>query len=486
MAEEKQLSHREKLLRDTFTPAETALFLHVLITAFVAFWMGDPRSPVLIGFFVIMAFLVPVIIKTHELTHPFFITSLWSRFLLFSLPPALLILQFLVGLAQQPFESITFENKSYLQFTEPQIQWLPASTAAGATWSAVMAYSAVYISALSLLFVPKSRAFFVKLLPYLCLTAVIIGIFGYVQHAIGLADPLYTRGTGASDFFGFFPYDGHWAAFALLWTCACASMALLVTRHEDSPPYLETSGPWYLAGATILAASAFMVEAKWPAVFLMLAYSMMMLVFAAHFLLSSTDRNRKLIGTLSGLASATMLVAALYRICFTSVDSALHASLRQSAWEMFSERPVFGWGLESFGHALPFFGSDLLLAENYRYPGNDALQLLSELGIVGILPICAAVAYLFLRYLRGRHNIQLTNQLIFGLSATLLLSLVDSPFTSLQVTFSFLILLFIAVRWADVSRNKVDELDASKTHLIAGDSLRRVPFHVSEENDKLR
>lgn len=484
MAEENQLSHREKLLRDTFTPAETALFLHVLIAAFVAFWIGDPRSPVLIGFFVIMAFLAPVIIKTHELTHPFLIDSLWSRFLLFALPPALLAVQFLIGLAQQPFELITFENNSYLRYTEPQIQWLPASTAAGSTWPVVIAYGAVYISALSLFFVPKSRAFFHKLLPYLCLTAVLIGLFGYIQHAIGLVDPLYTPGTGASDFFAFFPYDGHWAAFALLWTCACCSMALLITRYQDSPPYLETSGPWYVAGATILAASAFMVDAKWPAVFLMLAYSIMMLIIAVHFLLLSTDQNRKSIGTLSALASGTMLIVALGRISLTSADSALRASLRQSACGMFSERPVFGWGLESFGHALPFFGSDLLLADNYRYPGNDVLQLLSELGIVGSIPIVATIAYLFIRYLRGRHNIQLTNQLMIGLSATLLLSLLDSPFTSLQVSFSFFILLFISLRWADVSRNKVDEVDAAKPQLIP--SQRQIPFHISKENDRLR
>lgn len=486
MAEENQLSHREKFLRDTFTPAETALFLHVLITAFVAFGIGDPRSSVLIGFFVIMAFLAPVIIKTHELTHPFFISALWSRYLLFVLPPALLLIQFLIGLAQQPFESITFENTSYLQYSAPETQWLPASTAAGETWPVVIAYSAVYMAALTLFFVPKSRAFFDKLLPYLCLTAVVIAIFGYVQHAIGLADPLYTPGTGASDFFGFFPYDGHWAAFALLWTCACASMALLMTRYEDSPPYLETSGPWYLTGATILAVSAFMVDAKWPAVFLMLVYALMMLIIATHFLLSSNDQNRTLIGALSGFASALMLIAALYRIVYTAVDSALYTSLRQSAWEMFKERPVFGWGPESFGHALPFFGSDLLLTENYSSPGNNFLQLLAEVGIVGILPILIVITYLFVRYLRGRHNIQLTNQLMVGLSAILLLGLLDSPFYSLQVSFSFFILLFIALRWADVSRNKVDEVDASIPELISSAGHRRIPFHVSDKKDKLR
>lgn len=46
------------------------------------------------------------------------------------------------------------------------------------------------------------------------------------------------------------------------------------------------------------------------------------------------------------------------------------------AWQMFTSRPLFGWGFGGFGHQV----GDLTL-----YPHNVALEILSEFGIVGLL-----------------------------------------------------------------------------------------------------
>jgi len=486
MDQDSQLLPRDKLLRDTFTPAETVLFGLILITANVAFWLANPRSYWLLGFFLIAAAMTPVILKTHEHTHPFFVTFLWPKFWLCTAPVWLFLLQYVAGLLQEPLGTATQSGIEFIQFEKPGSIWLPVSTAAETTWPVVLGFCAIFIVAVGLFLVPKSRAFFERLMPYLCLSAVLVGLYGYFQHGLNASKPFLTKGTGAEDFFAFFPYDGHWAAFAILWTCACISMALLTTRYDDSPPFVESSGPWYLTGGTLLGASAFLVDAKWPAVVLLLTYATMMMLFAVNFLSIRRDPHHKTIAALSGLVAAVMFAVGVHRISQSSDDILVSDSLRQSAREMFRDRPLFGWGMDSFSHLLPFYGSDLLLAENYQRAGSDFLQVLAETGIFGFIPPLILVAVLIGRYLRGRHNIQLTNHFLSGLVAVMILAFFDSPFMSPAVFFSFVIILFVALRWADISRNKADEVDAPRPSLVTPQSLRRVPFYPVQDNDKIR
>jgi hypothetical protein len=486
MDQDSQLLPRDKLLRDTFTPAENLLFVLILITANVAFWLADPRSYWLLGFFLIAAAMTVVVLKTHEHTHPFFVTFLWPKFWLCAAPVWLLLLQFTIGLMQRPLGTMTLEGVEFVQLEIPRQSWHPVSMSAETAWPTVLGFGAIYIVAVGLFIVPKSRAFFERLMPCLCISAVLVALLGYIQTGLDTTMPLLTKGTGAEDFFGFFPYDGHWAAFAILWTCACISMALLTTRYEDSPAFVQSSAPWYLTGGTLLGASAFLVEARWPAAILMLTYASMMMLVSVHFFSASKDPHRKTIGGLSGLVATGMFAAGLYRIFQPVSNPDVSEHLRQAAWEMFRDRPLFGWGMDSFGHILPFYGSDLLLAGNYERAGCDALQLLAELGIVGIIPSIILVAFLTGRYLRKRHNIQFTNHLFTGLVATALLAFLDSPFMSPAVFYSFVLLLFVALRWADVTRNRADEVDAPRPDLVTPQSLRRVPFHTEPENEHLR
>lgn len=486
MDQDSQLLPRDKLLRDTFTPAETLLFGLIIISANVAFWLADPRSYWLMGFFLIAAAMSPIILKTHEHTHPFFVTFLWPKFWLCTAPVWLFLLQFSIGLKRQPLGTTTLDGSEFIKFEMPPSSWLPVSTAAETAWPAALGFCAIYMIAIGLFLVPKSRAFFERLMPWLCLSAVLVALFGYMQAGLNTSKPFLTKGTGAGDFFAFFPYDGHWAAFAILWSCACISMALLTTRYDDSPPFIESTAPWYLTGGTLFGASAFLVEARWPSALLMLTYATMMMLFAVNLLSAKRDTQRKTIASCCGLIATGMFASGIFRIFQTGADPLISKSLRQSALEMFFDRPLFGWGMDSFGHIMPFYSNDLLLGDNYERAGSDVLQVLAEVGVVGLIPSVVLLIFIIGRYLRGRHNIQLTNQFLTGLAAVLVLAFFDSPFMSPAVFYSFVILLFIGLRWADVSRNRADEVDAPRPTLVTPQSLRRIPFHSAAKNDKLR
>lgn len=484
MENEPKILPRDKLLRDTFTPAESLLCVHILVTTLITFWLADPRSFWSLGILLIAGGGAPFILKTHERTHPFFIDLLWPKFWIFSAPAWLLALQFMLGLLQDPLASIEIDGAQFLTIHTIQ-PWLPVSAATPNTWITVLGFGAMYLITLNLFIVPKSRAFFEKTLPWLCLSAVIVCIFGYMQEALGLQKPLFTKGTGNSDFFAFFPYDGHWAAFATIWCAACMAMALASTRYEDSPDFIHSIGPWYLAGAGVLGCSGYLIEARWPSIILLITFSLLLFIFCVHFLKQSKDQNRTLIAVTSGILACALLASGIFHIFQNPDLNNIQAALRSAAIEMFKDSPLFGWGMDSFAQVAPFYLDDTLMGERYYRAGSDALQMLAEFGLVGtIIPILTILA-LLIRYLKKKATIELTNHLLIGCLALLILALCDTPFMSPAVFISFFALFFSALRWADLSRTKVDEVDAIKRpNLVVPESERRVPFFTGEYQDK--
>lgn len=451
--------------------------------AAMVYWIGDPRSFWLLGSMLIVGALTPLILKTHEQNHPFFVDLLWPKFWICTAPAWALSLQFIIGLTQNPLSTLTV-GELFFHTVDTINIWRPTSAADTSTWLTIFGFGAIYVTTTSLYIVPKSRSFFERILPWLCFGAVLVGVFGYIQKGLGLTKPLFTSGTGASDFFAFFPYDGHWAAFATLWCCACIAMALLSTRYDDSPTFIHSTGPWYLTGGALLGASGFLVEAALPSAVLLLTLWAMLLIVAVHFLANSKDIHRKTITLCSGLAACFSFAGGIFRIFQDNAFSFDASALRTAAFNMFKESPIFGWGIDSYGKLLPFYSDDLLLGQRSERATSDLLQFLAEFGLFGLIIALGFLVAFILRYILGTHNILLTNHLLTGCGSVLVLALCDSPFMSPAVFFSFFAIFFMALRWAEVSRNKIDEVDASRPQLVTPESKRRVPFFNKQYEDK--
>jgi hypothetical protein len=52
------------------------------------------------------------------------------------------------------------------------------------------------------------------------------------------------------------------------------------------------------------------------------------------------------------------------------------------------------------------------------------------------------------------------------------------------VFFSFFTIFFIALRWAELSRNKIDEVDARRPPLVMPDAKRRVPYFNKQYSEE--
>jgi hypothetical protein len=478
-----ELLPRDKLLRDTPTTAESMVYWLVFVVAAATFLIGDPRSFWLLGGMIILGTLTPAILKTHEHTHPFFVDKLWPMFWLASLPVWAVLAQLAAGFLQRPLSSLRIDQTDYLQLN-PINLWQPTAAADRGAWVTIPGFAAAYLIALLLFLIPKSRAFFERLLPPLCAGAVFIALIGYLQHGLNLDQPLLTKGTGRSDFFAFFPYDGHWAAFATLWCCACVSMALLASRYADSPIFIRSCGPWYLTGGALIGGTSFLIASPIPAAVLLLSLAMMLLIVAIEFSTRSRDPHRHMISLTCGFAACFSFAASIFRLLAQGASGESSALLHKAALDMFQASPVFGWGPEGFSRIAPFFASDRLNGQRFDRAESDLLQLLAEFGVFGALIGLVFFACFLYRYLSGKHDIQLTNHLLIGCAAVVLLAPWDSPFMSPSVFFSFFILFFSAMRWADLSRNRVDGVDAARPQLVTPASQRRVPFFTEPYQDK--
>lgn len=103
----------------------------------------------------------------------------------------------------------------------------------------------------------------------------------------------------------------------------------------------------------------------------------------------------------------------------------------KSAAEMFSRRPVFGWGLSSF----PFYVG---CANAEETPHNLVLELLCEVGIVGLLPF---LALLTITLSRLRARMRMPAVMVRGLWCVYVFWILTIPALGLQSARPFLSLL---------------------------------------------
>lgn len=479
------LHEREILVRDSFTTAETAVYLMILLAVCVSLITADPRSFWLLGTMIILAPLSIANTKLHELVHPFQIDHLWLRYGLLLLPAILIALQYMVGIIFPTTETLQIKKEVFIILTDSS-KWLPVSTLPSklSTTLTLFGFISIFVLSLSLFIVPKSIIFFRRLLPKLCFLAVLAAVIGYLQKAAGLSKSIASFGTGKDDFFAFFPYDGHWAAFACLWAAACAAISMEYIREDESKDFLKTNGSWYLFGAVILGSTGLVVHSNGPGAILLLLLSFMLLATAIQFIHSGGDRNHNSLTLACTLGSCLLFAAGIFRLVAINPDAMQHSLLRESALELFLERPLFGWGFESFPHAAPFFNNDNLGNSLNLHAQSDFLHYLSEFGLFGCLVIAAFILILSARYFRAKEASTFSNHLLIACLSVFIIATIDSPFMSPTVTLSFWVLFFSALRYATIKNNQVDEVDVEDTLMVSPSEARRIPFFTGEQNEK--
>ncbi len=368
---------------------------------------------------------------------------------------------------------VLHEGEEMFLHTDAAWSWLPSSARPDLSWRELWMLNGIVISCYNAFMVLRSRSVLRQLLGLTAVNALLLAVFGTFQKLSG-AKALWFGLVPSPQpfFFSTFVYHNHWGAFTTLNVAVCLGLLFHAYRrggHRDfwhSPVLLGAVAIVFIAATAPLSASRSTTALL--AFFLCGAF--------VHFLFQVIRRRRNrresAVLPIAGISLAALLTVGgvVYLAQDVIQTRALHtaaqiAELRSEAdlnsrlqlyrdtVRMATEKPWFGWGLESYGDVFRIFNAqrpkELWFGQRiYQDAHSDWLQSVAETGLSGTaLLICLGIAPL-LRVSWRQLQFNLPHYLLAGCGLVLLYAWVEFPFANPSVLVAFWTCLYIAARYA--------------------------------------
>lgn len=368
---------------------------------------------------------------------------------------------------------IMHAGEQMYQHIAPAWPWLPSSARPDLSLRELWQFNGIVLSCFNVFQAALSRGTLRKLLVVLVANGLALAVFGTFQKLLQSEGLWFGLVRSPNPFFfSTFVYHNHWGAFMIL--NVAAGLGLLFHawrrgRHRDfwhSPVLMGAVGLLLLAATVPLSGSRSSSA----------LVALLLLGALVHVLLRlirlRRERHESALLPVAGIVVAALV--ALGGIAFLARDVistrardtvrqfseiqnevALNARLRLYAdtWRMAGERPVFGWGLESYATVFMVYNSAPTPLRGgwkpyYEEAHNDWLQMLAEVGFAG----AALLGLLALLPLRGTRWWRVTSHipryLLIGCGLLLLYAWVEFPFANPSVMTGFWIGLYAAARYA--------------------------------------
>ncbi|SDS64395.1 O-antigen ligase family protein [Opitutus sp. GAS368] len=368
------------------------------------------------------------------------------------------------------------------------IPWLPTAALPGLAWKELWQFNVIVLSCFNLFLVLPGRRFVRGVLFLIGGNAVSLAVFGTFQKLAGAKGLWFGLvASPNSRFFSTFIYHNHWGAFTLLNTAVCLALLFHALRRGGQRDLWHSP---VLMGAvvTLLLAASVPLSASRSCTVLI---GLLLLGALTHFLLRVVRRQRERHASvllpvasivLAALLAATAIAwlgrgAIAQRLEQTTAQLAPGArevtfgsrlTLYRDTWRMASEKPWFGWGLESYAHVFRVFNTQrtteiVFWIPFYAEAHNDWLQSLAEVGFVGtgllallvLLPLCA------IPWRRAGSTVP--RYLLTGCGLVLLYAWVEFPFANPAVMLTFCALFYCALRYAQLELQAQRE-EAGSSH----------------------
>lgn len=396
--------------------------------------------------------------------------------------PWLLLIGLVVASSFNPsFFPMQVEGQQMFVYRGPVHPDWPSTANPARTLNELWFSAGAYLAAFNLMLAAGSRRVLRRLMVFCTASAVILSVFGTIQKLSGHGFYLGAATSPNVRFFSTFIYYNHWGAFMILWLATGAGLIFYqALRHRardlwHSPFTAMVMGVLFMALTAPVSASRSATGMAGLIVIIALAHALGRI--AAHRRAMNLPVWPPVMALLLifalTLAATGWLAHRSISERFSETQKALaknkpflseRLDLYNDTWKLAMQKPVFGWGLESYGTAFMLI-RPRPLEENRQYESSyvkahsDWLQSVAETGFVGttLLILMAIIPLASVTWRALRHP--LVSYPLLGCALIALYAWVEFPFGSGAVLITFWMLFFSAIRYAGLQRQSGHSAD---------------------------
>lgn len=400
----------------------------------------------------------------------------WRKLAAF--PPFWLGLLLLVLVAVQglnpAWQYVEFEGMFWMVPVD-HIAWLPSGMETPFeqmnAFRHLLVLGSAYLTVLTVsLFLSRPR--FLRVVLYVIVfNGLLLAAVGFAQILLGAEKILWIREAPHGRFLASFIYRNHGAAYFNLVLAASIGLYLFVRERGWKVMSRRWGDPgplFFFAGLVLLTLVLFSQSRGGMVVAVVLAL-LALLYSIIHGLLW------KRLGETVALSFVYLLLFAACAGTFVyilgwervterlerltsdagQIDWDIRTTAYQATYEMFRDKPVWGWGAGSFEYRFPVYQQEYPKIHTrwerrmrWEYAHNDPLQLLAEYGIAGAALFVALFAFFLTRIFRYRgYRRPLSSWCLLGFLVTLAHSTIDFVFHNPAVLITAVTLLAIASQY---------------------------------------
>ncbi|WP_438482680.1 O-antigen ligase family protein [Oleiharenicola lentus] len=463
------------------SPLETLVLVHFCTLLIFTSWAFGGQAPwarqviAVLGGVGVVLFIIACL--TRDAGHE----SGWKAALRLLWPLWIYDVIVIISCFNPSFREIGLPGDESLAMIDP-ISWLPSAARPKLAARELWQFNAIVLSCYNLYLMLPSRRAVRKVLLTISINAVVLAVFGTFQKLIKAKGLWLGLVPSPNDkFFSTFIYHNHWGAFTILNTTACLALLFYFLRRGGHRDIWHSPLPLGLMATLLLAISVPLSSSRSCTV------QMAILLFGAfvHLLVRVIKRRRQMNESpflpIAGIALAAVL--SLGAIGYLARDVIAQRSrltseqlttlakedtmtarivLYKDTWRMAAEKPVFGWGLESYAHAFRIFNTQRaaemwIWITFYAEAHNDWLQSLAEVGFVGttLLLLLGLLPLFAVPWRRVESTVP--RYLLAGCSLILLYAWLEFPFANPAVMLTFCALFYCAIRYALLDTQNQDD-----------------------------
>lgn len=356
------------------------------------------------------------------------------------------------------------------------IPWLPAGMKVPFEemnpWRTILIWSSCWATVCALWAGLTRRRSIRWLLTALSVNAFAFASFGIIQRASGTSEIYGMRPVGFPYFFAAIIYKNHAAAFFGLLTAVTLGVLIRAFWQSCERPGRSSPAILYLLFTLILILAVVLSYSFSGAVLLGLMLALVTPITIWRFA-KAFPRSQGLVAfpltaglllVLTLALGATVGNGGIQKKIQGMRDGAGYHSARtrllaaRSGFEMLKDRWATGWGAGCFRygftkyqHEVPELTQWRRLRLSWEHVHNDWLELLIELGVIGVLPVAGMIVYWLRQIIRLRlWRNPAVCPILCGLAMLSVHAFLDFPFQNPAVAGTACALLPLSIRWGEI------------------------------------